>query len=281
MILDFTEAIEKLGFDASKSRLARHDYRIARERAEGKEYLDHDVSLQRSRSDPYNGADFIFQFIPGISLASGDQTALFVAAHRILNRRNYDGSDDGFALYHPDAGLKPWSGGRIYDLEAIQEFEEFSERILIRWGSPASTRAWSQWAERQRKEVVELRMSATQPGFPGFSRFASSIEELLLLPQPWRAALASVKGVYLLVCPDTGDQYVGSAYGEDGFWGRWMAYADNGHGGNLLLRQRDRTNYALTILEVASPDMSSSEIIQREGAWKEKLGSRAHGLNAN
>ena len=62
---------------------------------------------------------------------------------------------------------------------------------------------------------------------------------------------------------------------------RWVSYADNGHGGNKLLRKRKRSNYALSILVIASPDMSASEIIHRENAWKVKLGSRAHGLNAN
>lgn len=101
------------------------------------------------------------------------------------------------------------------------------------------------------------------------------------MPTAWRAALASVQGVYLLVCPETGEQYVGSAYGDGGFIARWAAYAENGHGGNLMLRARPRTNMAISILEVASPDMSAGDIIKREQAWKTKLGSRAHGLNLN
>ncbi|SDL62959.1 hypothetical protein SAMN04488026_10993 [Aliiruegeria lutimaris] len=63
--------------------------------------------------------------------------------------------------------------------------------------------------------------------------------------------------------------------------GRWSSYAANGHGGNRLLMERPRVNYAVSILEVASPDMSASDIIHREAAWKTKLGSRSHGLNAN
>jgi hypothetical protein len=221
------------------------------------------------------------QFVPGPRLNGGDQTALFVTAYKVSAQRVGTGPDDRFALWNEAAKGRSWATGLVFDLEPIEEAEAFSERILVRWGPPSSTRSWSQWAERRNKEVVEFRLSASEPGFPGFAQFASAIEELVLLPNSWRAALASVKGVYLLVCPESGEQYVGSAYGDSGFWGRWSAYVADGHGGNLLLRKRKRTNYSVTILEVASPDMSASEIIAREGAWKTKLGSRAHGLNAN
>ena len=106
------------------------------------------------------------------------------------------------------------------------------------------------------------------------------MDEIEFLPESWQGALSSVSGVYLLVCPTTGEQYVGSAYGEGGFMGRWRSYATNGHGGNRLLVAREKSHYAVSILEVASPDMSTSDIINRETAWKNKLGSRSHGLNA-
>ena len=102
-----------------------------------------------------------------------------------------------------------------------------------------------------------------------------------MLSGSWRSALASVGGVYLLVCPKTGEQYVGSAYGQDGFFGRWQIYAANGHGGNALLKSRSQSNFSICILEVASPDMAPADVIAREAAWKAKLGTRAHGLNAN
>jgi len=63
--------------------------------------------------------------------------------------------------------------------------------------------------------------------------------------------------------------------------GRWRGYAANGHGGNVVLRQLGHRNYAVSILEVASPDMAQGDILTREAFWKDKLGVRAHGLNAN
>lgn len=118
--------------------------------------------------------------------------------------------------------------------------------------------------------------------FPGFGGLRERVGSLAGLPQSWRAALESVRGVYLLVT-DGGQQYVGSAYGADGFLGRWRHYAANRHGGNRELMKLDTAlrDYQVSILEVASPEMSAADIIAREGAWKEKLGARAHGLNAN
>lgn len=156
----------------------------------------------------------------------------------------------------------------------------YAERILIAWGP--GTRSWSQWADRRHKPILELHLDAREAPFPGFGGFRERISSLSGLPQSWRAALENVRGVYLLVT-EQGQQYVGSAYGADGFFGRWRQYAANGHGGNreLMDLDLDQRDYQVSILEVASPEMSAADIIAKEDAWKEKLGARAHGLNVN
>lgn len=40
----------------------------------------------------------------------------------------------------------------------------------------------------------------------------------------WKAALESVKGVYLVADKSNGKQYVGFAYGDGGIWSRWACY---------------------------------------------------------
>jgi hypothetical protein len=89
------------------------------------------------------------------------------------------------------------------------------------------------------------------------------------------------RGIYLLHCPKTGDQYIGSAIGSRGFYGRWLDYARDGNGGNALLKDRDARTFFVTILEVASSIATREEILKTEAVWKQKLGSRVHGLNAN
>lgn len=95
---------------------------------------------------------------------------------------------------------------------------------------------------------------------------------------PWQEVLKSVKGVYLLVCKETGKQYVGSAKGEESLWGRFLDYARTGHGGNVELRQRGSRQYRVTVLEVVNSDTGIERV---EEAWKQKLMSRKFGLNKN
>ena len=84
----------------------------------------------------------------------------------------------------------------------------------------------------------EQRMTVGE--FPGFNSVLLSNAKLKTVVreniESWRAALGNVAGVYVITDNSTGKQYVGSAYGGDGIWSRWCAYAKNGHGGNAELR---------------------------------------------
>ncbi|WP_303905967.1 GIY-YIG nuclease family protein [Thiohalomonas denitrificans] len=93
--------------------------------------------------------------------------------------------------------------------------------------------------------------------------------------------MESVNGIYLLAHPSNGKLYVGSAYGDSGLWGRWESYLDNGHGGNVMLRQLGKADYQVSVLEVASSTTSLNDVIELENRWKEKLLTRIHGLNRN
>jgi hypothetical protein len=101
------------------------------------------------------------------------------------------------------------------------------------------------------------------------------------MPVSWKQILRASRGVYLLACPRTREHYVGSAYGDDGFLGRWEAYVASGHGGNVALRLRDPSDYLVSVLEVAGSSASVDDIIALENTWKEKLHSREMGLNRN
>jgi hypothetical protein len=94
-------------------------------------------------------------------------------------------------------------------------------------------------------------------------------------------AFRSSKGIYLLTCPGTKEQYVGSATGEDGFWGRWLEYAQTGHGGNVALKSRDSSYYQVSILEVAGTASTTADILTMEHWWKHKLQTKEMGLNRN
>ena len=277
-LLDFATIVEKRGGDPRKARLVRHDKHGAAAWRRGREHFGDYISYQK-KATPYRNAETAFHFVPDRPLPNGDQTALFVGGTRVVEKWTFDGTRLPSLATLPRPEYRMPDEHLAYDLDWVMEFNDLVERVVVRWGT--SARSWSQWAHSQRKEVVEIRRETIEPVFPGFAAFATTLEEVPLLRPSWRTALASVKGIYLLVCPKTGDQYVGSASGEDGFWGRWSSYAADGHGGNVLLRTRRKVNYGIAILETASSAMSTSDIINRERVWKTKLGSRAHGLNAN
>jgi hypothetical protein len=103
----------------------------------------------------------------------------------------------------------------------------------------------------------------------------------------WVSSLSAVSGVYLILAQPSGHQYVGSAYGLDGIWGRWIQYATNGHGGNTKLRALLKSDSAypdafrFSILQVLPKTTAAAEVIRWESLYKAKLGSRATGLNLN
>jgi hypothetical protein len=130
--------------------------------------------------------------------------------------------------------------------------------------------------------------------FPGFDQIDLSFDELEALVQnnrpDWKAALASVKGVYLISDTKTGKRYVGSACGEHGIWSRWCSYVATGHGGNVELRalinqpsiDYCRQAFRFALLEYRPGSTSDDVILRRESFWKGILLSRGeHGLNRN
>ena len=261
--LTFTDLLERRGIDPETARIVRHNREGAARWGEGRGAFEAYAAGQSANSNPYLNADVACQFIP-IHLGGGRQGALFVGAH---------------AIEHPTYEV---GETRLrFGLRRVEALEDLSERVIVAWSeTTAGTRTWSQWSARQRKPIVELRPENYEAAFPGFGELLISSDDLSTMPTMWRAALESVKGVYLLVEDATGKQYVGSAQGSRGFLGRWLGY-DNGANGNKGLADLIEKKFTISILEVVSTTMSPDEIVRREGLWKRKLGSRVHGLNLN
>jgi group I intron endonuclease len=104
----------------------------------------------------------------------------------------------------------------------------------------------------------------------------------------WRSALKSFSGVYVITDNKTGKHYIGSAYGGEGIWQRFVLYARNVHGGNRELKQllekhgKDYfNNFQLSILEVCDLNANKDYVLSRESHWKDVLRSREFGYNEN
>lgn len=167
----------------------------------------------------------------------------------------------------------------VYQLTLDNRFANLDGKLFVEWGP--GKRSWIQRADSKNKPIIELRTAFKEPDFPGYLNFVESLSRLDRLPIGWISALKSSKGIYLLTCPRTKEQYVGKADGENGFWGRWQAYIHTGHGGNVALKSRDPADYQVSILEVSGTAVSSEEIYAMESQWKSKLQSREMGLNRN
>ena len=171
-------------------------------------------------------------------------------------------------------------GGLVkYHLARSEALSELKGRLTVEWG--AGKRSWVQRAERQEKPIREIRPSAIEPPFPGLLDFEVRLSELSGVPATWRAVLSAVGGVYLLTHPESGDRYVGAAYGQRGFWGRWEAYIATGHGGNRGMMEIPPADYHVTILEVAQSSAQIEDVVNLEVRWKKKIQSKRFGLNRN
>ncbi|WP_296602161.1 GIY-YIG nuclease family protein [Nocardioides sp.] len=129
--------------------------------------------------------------------------------------------------------------------------------------------------------------------FPGHDRINHSLADLQAVVAQaradWRIALESMKGIYVIHDRETGQRYVGSAYGDTGIWQRWSTYAATLHGGNVGLRELleekgeeyYRTNMRFALLEYWSMRTDDDHVLERESYWKDVLHARSLGHNRN
>jgi hypothetical protein len=231
------------------------------------------------RRPVFDGCERIVSFI-----GTGGTKARLLGVYRVLGKR------DGRKVPSPPGCPSEVGEGRwYYELERESGYEDLENRAVIEWGKGAL--AWVQWLSN--KEIVELLPKGQlRPPFRDYLEFTLTHAELTDLylhadaNREWRARLAAVAGVYLILATTSGAQYVGSAHGSEGIWGRWAAYAQNGHGGNLMLKKLIATDsaypgaFSYSILQILPKTLARSEVLEWESRYKEKLGSRATGLNA-
>lgn len=117
----------------------------------------------------------------------------------------------------------------------------------------------------------------------------SELKEVIDAHYPdYYKALSSVKGIYMIIDGNTGKQYVGSAYGSDGIWGRWDSYANTYHGNNfefikLYNEFGDEYFYKFKyiILQILPKKISDKEVIDIEAQYKTRYLTREFGWNDN
>lgn len=228
------------------------------------EFLDYQKSQIR---DVFHEVDYVVSFI-------GEEGRLsrFIGVYKVLSK-----------------GEVRADGHFWYEMEETTGFEDLKERVIIDWGSAAIM--WHQWINN-RKEVVEIHPGLHYQQFTDYFDFVLDFKELqeiiINAYSDWKRMLSVTKGIYLISDSKTGKLYVGSAYGDDGIWGRWATYvATNGHGGNKTLKElvsidsNYAFNFRFSILMLLPRTVTSDQAIAKEKLFKKKLGTNAFGLNNN
>ena len=172
---------------------------------------------------------------------------------------------------------------RTFELLPSDLMADLRDRLVIGWRSPRTWRINATTAATY--PVMEIADSHPVP-FPGFHALTLDYAQLQAVMRehryaPWRTALASVVGIYLITDTLDGRHYVGKADGAESIRQRWAEYAANGHGGNLELQGLDPSTFRMSVLRVFDPTTPTPVINTAENHFKHALDSRRHGLNRN
>ena len=201
-------------------------------------------------------------------------------------RRN----EDLWLLFHIGRVIKDLNkfNGVGYEYEDLHDYEKYVGRVIVKFKNKAQTMI------RNAKSVIDdCYVSQLLPDtfdndlFPGYEKVNITWDELrrVIEKDNWKTALQNQKGVYLITDQSNGKMYIGSAYGEHMILGRWRAYVDCGHGGNIELKSLTfdhiKANFRYSILDIYKSTTDDIVIVERESWWKNVLLSRLYGYNSN
>lgn len=243
-------------------------------------------SYQGSQGRDVLNCDYFASF-----LGLENRRAKFVGFYKVKGKL----SEQEYIKNHPtyyDFWVKIYKSASnyFYDFEIVNGFDDLIDRVIIDWGGGALS-----WAQNNiKKEVVEILPKGYVKEFQGYLELLLSYGELTKLignPESNRILhnrLTAVNGIYLITDRKTGGQYVGSAYGKNGIWGRWAIYSKDGHGGDKLLKelfdregQEYKYNLNFSILQTLPSGLTNREVVAYEVLFKNKLGRKALILNDN
>jgi len=240
----------------------------------------------------YKDADIILTFValPGTK-------ALFRTAHINHGQISFNQYKKYYKGYKPFLNYRKNNSREenvlddlyFYKLEDSNLLDSYKNRLVIEWGK--STVSWVQSSIE--KEVTEIYPKGFVSLFPGWDKVHLSHQELKeIINNPdgnkdWYEYLSRHSGVYVIFDSSSGMQYVGSASGGNGIWSRWEGYAKSGHNGNKALKVLAKknedfaNNFTYSLHHVFPRTVSKNDVLYYESLLKNKLGSRAFGLNEN
>lgn len=182
-----------------------------------------------------------------------------------------------------------------YKAEELEKYNKFYGRVILKYHKTVQTQVMYLGTVKDELEVLEILPTIFDGDeFAGYDKVSLSYSQLEaiinLKKQTWIGALENQKAVYLQTDKVTGKLYVGSATTDQGMLlSRWKNYIENGHGGNVGLKELVREkgfdyikkNFQYTIIENFNAKVDDHYVLERESYWKEVLRSREFGYNKN
>jgi hypothetical protein len=215
----------------------------------------------------------------------------------ILSLIYLEGDQWLFAGIYAVNGVKPgnWKDTPcyLYATEEVSGLNHLTGKVIVQFKKAFRASYLRGLKHVDHLLVAELRNKCMTIGdFPDYKSVLLSYRKLQTIVQEsnksWHTALSIVSGVYLITDTSDGKLYVGSAYGGEGIWQRWAAYAQNGHGENKeivkLLSEKGNhhsRNFQFSLLEVCDIDSNVDLVLKKENHWKTVLKTREFGLNKN
>lgn len=182
-----------------------------------------------------------------------------------------------------------------YKAKELEKYKKFYGRVILKYHKTVQTQVMYLGTVKDELEVLEILPTIFDGDeFAGYDKVSLSYSQLeaiiKLKKQTWIGALENQKAVYLQTDKVTGKLYVGSATSDQGMLlSRWKNYIENGHGGNVGLKELVREkgfdyikkNFQYTIIENFNAKVDDHYVLERESYWKEVLRSREFGYNKN
>lgn len=208
---------------------------------------------------------------------------------------NLDGDKDSYyCRYRFAVKLIEKVGDNLYKWERVPiKLDEYAGRIVFSQNNKFSFYNGSSQAEKMLvAEIWRKEQNRKVLPFSGYESVELSFDELKEIAQngylDYKKPLSSVYGIYMVIDGNTGKQYIGSAYGPEGIWGRWNSYAVTYHGNNTEFKKLYETEgekyfkkFKYIILQTLPRRMSDTEIIGIEAMYKNRFLTKEFGLNDN
>lgn len=248
-------------------------------------FLDQAIlSMGSGKKKRLSSEDVVFEFIE-----IDTHKWLFIGAYQIIDL-NADGFNE---VKHEHF--------RYANAKKLKEFESFNGRLVVNFTNKPQQFYYTSDDVINSVVVSEilpepyLNMEEKFTGYENVRKDYNSLKRVID-SRDWKENLSNVFGVYVLTDMNTGKQYIGSATGNNGIYGRWSVYLNKGYDDtnkdypNKKLKELVKTkgikyikdNFQYSIMEIfPKTELGKTKALERENYWKEVLKTRDFGYNDN